>query len=143
LSENAFPACKLCQAECENCIHENVSGCKLCQVENERFGRNSLSKNKNLSTRTDLKTNKKKIQTAQPSRTPKIYQAGKRSIFKNLSNGSNLSGRETLSDPPVLSTRKNCQDPKMFQVVTNIGSNVGSYTQGRTAGDFLSSRKAA
>jgi hypothetical protein len=25
----------------------------------------------------------------------------------------------------------------------NIGYNVGSYTQGRTAGDFLSSRKAA
>ena len=32
---------------------------------------------------------------------------------------------------------------KMFQVATNIAHNVGSYTQGRTAGDFLSSRKAA
>jgi len=28
-------------------------------------------------------------------------------------------------------------------VATNIGGNVGSYTQGRIAGDFLSSRKAA
>jgi hypothetical protein len=31
----------------------------------------------------------------------------------------------------------------MFQVATNIGGNVGSYTQVRIAGDFLSSRKTA
>jgi len=85
----------------------------------------------------------KTFQTALLCRTPKISQAGKRSIFKNLSNGWNLSVRETLSDPPVLSTRKNSQNLKMFQVATNIGSNVGSYTQVRIAGDFLSSRKAA
>jgi len=42
LSENAFPACK------------------MCQVENERSGRNSLSKSENWSNRTDLKTNFKK-----------------------------------------------------------------------------------
>jgi hypothetical protein len=67
LSENAFPACKLCHAECENSIHENVSGCKLCQDENERFGRNFLSKGENLSTRTDLKTNFLKTLFKQPS----------------------------------------------------------------------------
>jgi len=38
---------------------------------------------------------------------------------------------------------QNLSKPILFQVATNIGGNVGSYTQGRTAGDFLSSRKAA
>jgi hypothetical protein len=31
----------------------------------------------------------------------------------------------------------------LLQKATTITHNVGSYTQGRTAGDFLSSRKAA
>ena len=31
----------------------------------------------------------------------------------------------------------------MFQAPENIGYNVGSYTQGRIAGDFLSSPEAA
>ena len=31
----------------------------------------------------------------------------------------------------------------MYLVALKITANVGSYTQGRTAGDFLSNRKAA
>ncbi len=65
----------------------------------------------------NLKTKIPKIsQTARLCRTPKISQAGKQSVLKF--NWKLMS----------------------FQVAVTIGYNVGSYTQGRIAGDFLSSR---
>jgi hypothetical protein len=79
----------------------------------------------------------KPFQTARPFQTEKIYQVARTKISKNLSK------RETLKNQPELSKLKNCQYLKMFQVATNIGHNVGSYTQGRIAGDFLSSREVA
>jgi hypothetical protein len=69
----------------------------------------------------------KTFQTARHFQTEKIYQVARTKIPKNLSN------RETLKNQPELSKVKNCQTPKMFQVATNIGHNVGSYTQ---AGGF-------
>ncbi len=62
---------------------------------------------------------------------------------KNFSSRSTLSNPEILSSRSKLSNRKFCRKPIVFQVATNMAYNVGSYTQGRTAGDFLSSRKAA
>jgi|WetSurMetagenome_2_1015567.scaffolds.fasta_scaffold1172370_1 hypothetical protein len=61
-------------------------------------------------------------------------------IFKNLSKNSALSKTEAVSenDKPI-----SCQTYTTFQRANTIGHNVGSYTQGRIAGDFLSSRKAA
>ena len=70
-------------------------------------------------------------------RTEKISQAARTQISKNLSK------RETLS------SRQNCQSECFvenrlcFKWRKNMANNVGSYTQGRIAGDFLSSRKAA
>jgi len=63
-----------------------------------------------------------------------------KTIFKNLSNNSAVSKPEVLSDnyKPI-----SCQTFKTFHRAITIGHNVGSYTQGRTAGDFLSSRNAA
>ena len=73
-------------------------------------------KSENQSSRTNPKIKIVKIsRSPQSSRTPKISQAGKKSTLKTT----------------------------LFQGATKLPHNVGSYTQGRTAGDFLSSRKAA
>ena len=61
----------------------------------------------------------KNSQTARPCQTPKFSQVARKVNFKNLSK------------------------PKQFQGANKLTANVGSYTQGRTAGDFLSSRKVA
>ena len=76
-----------------------------------------LSKSENLSNPENLKT-----------------------TFKNLSNNSALSKTDALSDnyKPLF-----CQTCTTLQVAVTIGVNVGSYTQVRIAGDFLSSRKTA
>jgi len=63
-----------------------------------------------------------------------------KTIFKKLSKNSARSKTEAVSDnyKPIF-----CQTCTTFQVAITIGHNVGSYTQGRIAGDFLSSLKAA
>jgi hypothetical protein len=61
----------------------------------------------------------KNSQTARPCRTAKFSQAARKVNFKNLSK------------------------PKLFQGANKLTANVGSYTQVRIAGDFLSSRKTA
>jgi hypothetical protein len=79
-------------------------------------GCKTLSKSENLSNPETLKTNFKKS-------------------FKEL---GSVENRNTFNyNPPFFKT---CTT---FQSATTIGVNVGSYTQGRIAGDFLSSRKAA
>jgi hypothetical protein len=63
-----------------------------------------------------------------------------KTTFKNRSNNS------VLSEPETLSKSYNsifCQTCITFQAAITIGHNVGSYTQVRIAGDFLSSRKDA
>jgi hypothetical protein len=68
----------------------------------------------------NLKTQIPKIsQTARLCQTPKFYQTARKVNFKNLSK------------------------PIPFQGANKLTANVGSYTQGRIAGDFLSSRNAA
>ena len=56
----------------------------------------------------------KSCQTARLCQTVKISQAARTQISKNLSK------RETLKNQPELSKLKNCQEPKMFQVATEI-----------------------
>jgi hypothetical protein len=71
-----------------------------------------------------------------------LSNSSKPNYYKNLSNGLDFSKYET-----VLSNRNRqktlCLKPKLFQVAIKLTANVGSYTQVRTAGNFLSSRKAA
>jgi len=138
----------MCQAKYANFVHEYVSNCSLCQVENERFWskftlkkRNGVKPNqpknqflKSLSEFGSLKIqdskrenlskskpiNPKFSQTARPSRTPKFSQATKTVNLKILSKTDCVSSGNR-----------------------NMAYNVGSYTQVRIAGDFLSSRKAA
>jgi hypothetical protein len=78
-----------------------------------------FSKNENWSTPENLKTTLKISQVTRLCHAPQISQAGKQSVLKFRIN------------------------TKLFQAATTIGHNVGSYTQGRIAGDFLSSRNAA
>jgi hypothetical protein len=119
LSENAFLACK------------------LCQVENERFGRNSLSKSATVSNRTDLKTNLKKsfkqLGSFNPKKSIKLPEP------KSLQTGQNRK----LLKPPNSQIESFPKNRLRFKWRNNMAYNVGSYTQGRIAGDFLSSRKAA
>jgi hypothetical protein len=61
-------------------------------------------------------------------------------INKNLSINSTLLKPETVSKSYISMF---CQTCTTFHRAITIGYNVGSYTQGRIAGDFLSSRKAA
>jgi hypothetical protein len=55
-----------------------------------------------------------------------------------------VSKRETLKNlPEPVEIEKLSITENVSSDDRNIGYNVGSYTQGRIAGDFLSSRKAA
>jgi hypothetical protein len=60
----------------------------------------------------------------------------------SVSYGKILSKSENLSNPETLKTIF-CQTCITIHRAITIGYNVGSYTQGRIAGYFLSSRKTA
>ena len=78
---------------------ETFPASKPCQIENERFRRNYLKKRKLVNPNRPKNRFLKISQTARLSQTEKLYQ------------------------PAKISTRKICQNLKMFQVATNIGSN--------------------
>jgi hypothetical protein len=116
LSEKAFPACKLCQTKYANCVRENVSGCKLCHVENERFGRNSLSKSKKVSNRTDLKTNLKN-----PSNSPAMSHPEKSlKLVKNQFLKTYQAARTCQA--AKLSQTASTLNPKEFSKPENVSS---------------------
>jgi hypothetical protein len=91
----------------KNFVRENASSCGLCQVENERFRRNFLSKSKNLSNRTDLKTKfLKTYQTTRTCRTEKISQAAGPKSLKTCQNAKLSQPTKTLN-PKDLSRPEN------------------------------------
>jgi hypothetical protein len=73
----------------------------------------------------------------------------KRNPVKPKNQNSNLSQTARFCQTPKFSqvartvNFKNLSKPKLFKRATKLTANVGSYTQGRIAGDFLSSRKTA